>query len=67
MVVRAIVAGDYMAEYCRVVTGDTRSLDYSSYTVGFKQGPMCGFEVAAHGNLANFVAVFGPDMTCSTK
>ena len=56
-----------MGEYCRVVTGDTRSLDYSSYTVGFKQGPTCRFEVAAHGNLANFVAVFGPDMTCFTK
>ena len=27
--------GGFMGDYCRVMKGDTRSFDYSSYEVGF--------------------------------
>ena len=28
--------GDYIGDYYRVIKGDTRSLDYSSYDLGFR-------------------------------
>ena len=35
--------GDYIGSYYRVIKGDTRNLDYSSYMVGYQDhGPLSG-------------------------